>query len=310
MSVQDDNSQNILFTIKIFKMRKSTNCSCSGEFDAEIAYARLTKKYDALVDTIGDYFANMEVGDPHEAARSGRVLAEYIYRIVGGMPVQPGEYPECCLVGELYSDGGISWFCTGVLIHPRLVLTARHCVKPNHTFVVGLNTINQNVLSTAEKITVKKVVAHNDYDMAVLVLSQEAQTRPVAIATVDETNDSGSVTLVGFGSDSLSGTIGFGRKRVVTTTINSMRRAVTDDLDADEIRYQYESDYEFVAGGGGHDSCNGDSGGPAYISVNGVLKVAGLTSRPTKGYINPCGEGGIYTRVDGLQDFVNGILGV
>ena len=63
-----------------------------------------------------------------------------------------------------------------------------------------------------------------------------------------------------------------------------------------------------MAGGDGHDSCNGDSGGPAYILVDGGRKVAGLTSRATEGATNPCGEGGIYTRVDTQREFINGVM--
>jgi endonuclease G len=78
-------------------------------------------------------------------------------------------------------------------------------------------------------------------------------------------------------------------------------------LDKFEKKYGFESDYEFVAGGEGYDSCNGDSGGPAYIIVDGQRKVAGLTSRGIKSTFRPCGDGGIYTRPDAHKDFLDQI---
>jgi endonuclease G len=90
--------------------------------------------------------------------------------------------------------------------------------------------------------------------------------------------------------------------------MESLRRDVADNLDAEESKYDYESDLEFVAGGKGYDSCNGDSGGPAYIIVDGVRKVAGLTSRATRGATTACGQGGIYTRVDVHLNFIESLI--
>ena len=61
---------------------------------------------------------------------------------------------------------------------------------------------------------------------------------------------------------------------------------------------------EIVAGGNGLDSCNGDSGGPAYILLNGKRMLAGATSRATRNFTRPCGDGGIYTRVDKYLDWI------
>jgi hypothetical protein len=45
----------------------------------------------------------------------------------------------------------------------------------------------------------------------------------------------------------------------------------------------------------------------AMVIVDGIRKLAGLTSRATKGAINPCGEGGIYSRIDVHIDFINNL---
>ena len=100
-------------------------------------------------------------------------------------------------------------------------------------------------------------------------------------------------------------TRGFGIKRKVTVPIT--HPATSGNPNADEQLLGFEGDLEFVAGGGGFDSCNGDSGGPAYITVAGDRVVAGLTSRATETSRNPCGEGGIYTRTDVHRAFIRRI---
>src|SRR5690606_32806846 len=83
----------------------------------------------------------------------------------------------------------------------------------------------------------------------------------------DETMRTGeSVTLVGYGEDpdaeSQRGSIGI--KRKVTTTITQLS----------------PEGLEFFAGGGLRDSCEGDSGGPAFVQLSsGKWRLAGITSR-------------------------------
>jgi endonuclease G len=129
----------------------------------------------------------------------------------------------------------------------------------------------------------------------------------VSIATEQELQGAAETTLVGFGNGDVLSTRGFGIKREVTVPITHLRRRPADDLNAAEEELDFESDLEFVAGGGGFDSCNGDSGGPAYITVGAERKVAGLTSRATQTATTPCGQGGIYTRVDVHLEFVRNV---
>ena len=284
-------------------------CADSQEFDAKVAYRRLARKHEQLAQLMARYMS--QAG----AERSLRVdnalsMAAEAERIVGG--VTTTDFPECCLVGRKNPNGTVGWFCSGALIHPRIVLTAGHCfIASNRANTVALNASDQNHLQTAELSTVRAMFQHPRYqqthefsDMSVIILRTRSRVTPVQVASTAEMAAALETTLVGFGNDDINSTRGFGVKRMVKVPITNIRRAPTDNLDQAEQDLGFESDFEFVASAPGFDSCNGDSGGPAYIFVGAQKRLAGLTSRATNLATHPCGDGGIYTRVDLHLDFI------
>jgi secreted trypsin-like serine protease len=236
-------------------------------------------------------------------------------RIIGGTPALEGEFNECCLIGKRNPNGTIDWFCTGVLIHPRVVVSAAHCVVAGQPYVVALETNSQNNLSNAKLVNTRKTIVHPNYvsqthlyDLSVLVLQAEATTPPAPLVTTEIISNASEVELVGFGNDHITLNQGFGIKRKVFVDIVSIRRNPNEDLNLAESTYGYESDLEFVAGGKGFDTCNGDSGGPVYINHSNQRWVAGLTSRASDNRVNPSGDGGIYTPLDIHTPFINSII--
>jgi secreted trypsin-like serine protease len=305
--------QTVAGTTAVGPPPECADCAQVDESDTRLAIANLSRKYTDLAEAVAQYVTSEAEGPPEGRSRTALSVAGRIARIVGGFETQPGEYPDCALIGRQYPNGTYTWFCTGVLVQPRVVLTAAHCYQ--NINVVALDAVNFQDLQHAEIIGVRKVAVNPLWtqgvignDIAVLVLRQDAGVAPIALATQADLAGAGATTLVGFGNSDTKSTKGFGTQREVTVDILHLRRTPQDDLDAVEHTLGFESDREFVAGGGGYDSCNGDSGGPAYISVGSSRKVAGLTSRGTLTATSLCGEGGIYTRVDTQRAFIDQVL--
>jgi endonuclease G len=282
-----------------------------------VAFARLAKKLDeigqVLTVQLKDTPLTSELPMHRDRAHPPRTAGNAIARIVGGTPVGVGEFPECVLVGRRRVNGSISWFCSGVLVHPRIVLTAGHCFSSAAPAnVVALSAEDVDDLQNAERRGGLRMRQHPQYprtgfhDISVMILRRASTIDPVRLATAAELEQAANTTLVGFGNDDILSTRGFGIKREVTVPITNPPRG-SGGPDDEQDTLGYDADLEFVAGGAGFDSCNGDSGGPAYIQVGGQRVLAGLTSRATDTARNPCGGGGIYTRVDVHAQFIRNV---
>jgi hypothetical protein len=154
------------------------------------------------------------------------------------------------------------------------------------------------------------------------------------IATPNEINESLTLRAVGFGLTE-SGLAGEKRRADVIVASPSCDGSVTPgklaNPDSDAKWYRCMKPFELVAGrlerfarlsaGAAEDTCTGDSGGPLFFrrpsaddATGAGFVVAAVTSRAVSrlglndGRIS-CGDGGIYTRLDGLAlRWVNRVL--
>lgn len=100
-------------------------------------------------------------------------------------------------------------------------------------------------------------------------------------------NTSLPVRLVGYGANSHANT-GIGTKRQVTTNI----------VDFD--------DFLILDGNSNQQACHGDSGGPAFQTINGQEVVVGVTSFGSdRSLLSVCFDGAFHDRVDAFAPFIN-----
>jgi secreted trypsin-like serine protease len=184
-------------------------------------------------------------------------------------------------------------FCTGTIVNARTIVTAAHCLQgfdpetrqklPGYIlpevkdFVIFFgNKVDRN----GSWIRAAKVVPHPDWDpnqtlspspnaapndIGVIVLSADipASAKPVAIADQNLNLPANQDTFLA----------GFGVTRSRNDNDTGTLRQVTTPLTKAENNLKRFTVGQFFRG-----ACAGDSGGPAYIKVNGEFQVAGATS--------------------------------
>lgn len=221
--------------------------------------------------------------------RPGPTPAPTAAPILGGTDVPAGTWRDTAAV--LY--GGRQG-CSGVLVAPTVVLTADHCLDPDPDEVLlGAHTLRRP--GDGERIAV--IATHHApgvYDLAALVLARPSKIAPRRLATgwvADDVVDGAPVTMVGFGAVDRDGVEFVDELQQASSTITDVgcTRMVGCDAGARPAG-------ELGAGGGGIDTCPGDSGGPLYLTGDHGAFLVGITSRGYDDSVFQCSEGGIYTR--------------
>ena len=241
-------------------------------------------------------------------------------RVVGpGTRVVPDDrFRDCVAVGRRI--GGRDFYCcTGTLIAPTVVVTAGHCFGCSGGGGDNAVVYFGGDIDEPGRTATGKIHQHPEYntaapnDLAVIVLD-EAVTgiEPRRVATSADIKAMTFGRVVGFGNSDHASTGGYGVKRMIDVPLATAEcsGSIGTSLGCD--------DKELVAGfvGLGPDSCNGDSGGPIYLLVGDDARnddawvVAGATSRATRSATRPCGDGGIYVRLDRYLDFIEDVSGV
>lgn len=192
-------------------------------------------------------------------------------------------------VVALANERGV--MCSGVVVHRWLILTARHCSSAR------LVLFGRDASDPSETRAVRawRAPPYARLDIALIVLDEPTRVAPYPLRPAsDSAPPRGEVRLIGFGAIDALGVRGAGSRRLVDVPMmgwgcDPAREATTG----------CNGDFEMVLPrGSGNDTCSGDSGGPVLEEVEGRLRVVAVTSRSVSGAVLPCGDGGIYTRVD------------
>lgn len=241
--------------------------------------------------------------------------------IVGGTISQRGEIPW---QAQLLIKGRFA--CGAILIHPRWVLTAAHCVSyppyyaPPSWFTIVLGEYDVLEYEGVEQArAVSQVIAHPqfsfstiDYDVALLELSMPVEVGIAAepISLVRLPNDAEAVepgdeaTVSGWGDTEYFGYNSDILRKVVLPI-------VADGLCTNSYLPYLPITPRMICAGvpmGGRAPCQGDSGGPLVVtSASGTRKVAGIVSFGVA--CDAPGFPAVFTRVSALVDWIEGYVG-
>jgi hypothetical protein len=236
--------------------------------------------------------ALLSVG-PHPRIINGDEIDDSFPRIINGTPTS-----GFAGVGEVGER--TQFYCTGTLIAPEYVLTAGHCGDEVSAtagrFMVGGTTYNTSQIFLHPVYNGNRIgIDDSANDLAIFQLST-AVTGVTPSPIYRGTPQVGDVlTLVGFGAGGTgAGHDGsFGTKRMGTTPI--------DGVTPRRILWTFDNNTE-------SNTAPGDSGGPAYLEIDGVFYVAGVTSGGSRSNAG-IGDNSYDTRVDFYASWIDSIVG-
>ena len=209
-------------------------------------------------------------------------------KIVGGVAAAPGAWPW--IAALLYAnDSNVfsAQFCSGVLIDKSWVLTAAHCVQGMSAQGIQVAVGAWDLTAfTGSRTPVRSIRIHPQFsstslynDIALVELSVPSSIQPIALFS-GESVDNTPPSLLG----KLVTVLGWGVADSTTSwyypeILRQVSLPVVADSTCNDIYINPVLPSQFCAGyWEGKDACEGDSGGPAVVQVDGHWVHAGIVS--------------------------------
>uniref|UniRef100_A0A182Q7C5 Peptidase S1 domain-containing protein n=1 Tax=Anopheles farauti TaxID=69004 RepID=A0A182Q7C5_9DIPT len=304
--------QSVLWFVLMFSW-----CS-SFFFQDERLASRKCKEYQTRAMMAKQINVLTMYSDPIEITYSNCSNVDQL--IVGGEPAKEGEFPHHALLG--YPKNGdkldFEFICGGTLISRQHVLTAAHCFAFRLPAVVRLNEYDTSVRSDRE-LTVDIVAyrKHPNYtvkysycDIALAKLKEPVDVsmfvRPACLWETEQRTTTRFIAT------------GFGRTQSQGSDLSTvMMKVQLEEFPAEDCKRIVEGnrhwptdmhDEDLCVGSAteGHDTCEGDSGGPLQIVTNPRTCTYSVVAITTAGS-RACGispSKAIYTKVSYYIDWI------
>ena len=249
--------------------------------------------------------------DELDTARSSGPISS---RIIGGSSADIVDFPyQVALLGGT-SSARYQQFCGGSILSNYWVVTAAHCVD-------DLSARDVYVLAGTDFLSVGNVRANRvrnilvhpgwypstfENDVALLRLKDplrySERITPINLPSVEITDFTGVVS--GWGNMSTSGSS-------FPQQLQAASVAFVSDISCAEVYgASFDSDSMLCAGDVDFlfDSCDGDSGGPLQVLIDGEWTLAGIVSWGIGCAIDP--YPGVYTRVYSFESWIRATTGI
>lgn len=186
-----------------------------------------------------------------QASQPADPISESALPIVGGTEAAACQWPSAVmLLGQ--------WVCSGALVHPRAVVTAKHCVMDESLTRVnppGRVGFGEDRDRWAKAVPVSTCHVHPKNDIALCILSEDVTDVPIvpvmAPCETPELLPGRPIVEVGFGVTGANSRT-YGTKKWINGTIESRSASLVDIL---------------VTTGSQDGEYFGDSGGPLYFKM-------------------------------------------